>query len=549
MSSTIAESWVNHPIPVEQSAVAAPTDLLEGPLAPSASALRRLRDWIARRGFDLIPAGVALTVISAIVWGTFFVPLPLAIALLAFHAYWLFRSATIGVFAIVGYARVRKHRRIDWRARYERERHRAAGNVLQWDDVRHLIIIPTYLETVEKLRTTLDAVAAQRQPDRIYVCLAMEELDPDAPEKAAILCEEYRGRFADIYATLHPGDLPGEVRGKSSNEAWASVVSKTLLIDERGLDIDHFTVTSCDADCVFPPAYFDCLTYKFAIDENRYRRFWQSPIFLYNNIWDVPAPLRVPTALGGLNHLSRLAQPLSVVFPQSCYSLSFRMADEVGHWDVDVVPEDWHMFLKCFYATNGETKVERLFLPVYNDGVRSHSYWGTFRSHYEQARRHAWGCSDIPYALRNTFAHPEIPLHRRAVRLWALWQNHILWSTQWFLVTVPGFLFAGLLFQIPGTEPALHIGGFMPGMPEWFADTSRMVLQPCLTTLVLLVILDTIVRPKRPAGFPRRLYPAQFLQWFLMAPITFLFMALPALEAQIRLALGKRLEYKVTEKA
>ncbi len=525
------------------------------PVAPAATAITDvrggLRGWIARRGFDLVPASVAFAVITSLLWGTFFVPTALAVALVAFHAYWLFRSATTGVFALVGYRRVRAHRRIDWRARYDTEMATAApdAGILAWDDVRHLIIIPTYLETIEKLRPTLDAIANQRQPDRIYVCLAMEELDPDAAEKAAILCGEYRGRFADIYATLHPGDLPGEVRGKSSNEAWASVVSKQMLIDERGLDIDMFTVTSCDADCIFPPTYYDCLTYMFATNPERYVRFWQSPVFLYNNIWDVPAPLRVPTALGGLNHLSRLTQPFSIVFPQSCYSLSYRLANDVGHWDVDVVPEDWHMFLKCFYATNGEAKVERMFLPVYNDGVRAHSYWRTFRNHYDQARRHAWGCSDIPYALKQSFAHPDIPLRRRGIRLWALWQNHILWSTQWFLVTVPGFLFAGLLFQVPGTDPALHIGGFMPGMPGWFADTSRLVLQPCLATLVLLVVLDAIVRPRRPTTFSRWLLPVQFVQWTLMAPITFIFMAMPALEAQIRLALGKRLEYRVTEKA
>jgi hypothetical protein len=34
-----------------------------------------------------------------------------------------------------------------------------------------------------------------------------------------------------------------------------------------------------------------------------------------------------------------------------------------------------------------------------------------------------------------------------------------------------------------------------------------------------------------------------------MAVITFFSSALPALDAQVRLALGKRLEYKVTEKA
>jgi hypothetical protein len=35
----------------------------------------------------------------------------------------------------------------------------------------------------------------------------------------------------------------------------------------------------------------------------------------------------------------------------------------------------------------------------------------------------------------------------------------------------------------------------------------------------------------------------------MMAAVAFLFGALPALDAQVRLALGRRLEYKVTEKA
>jgi hypothetical protein len=45
------------------------------------------------------------------------------------------------------------------------------------------------------------------------------------------------------------------------------------------------------------------------------------------------------------------------------------------------------------------------------------------------------------------------------------------------------------------------------------------------------------------------LYPVQFVQWLLLAPITLFFTCLPAVDAQARLALGRRLEYKVTEKA
>ena len=57
--------------------------------------------------------------------------------------------------------------------------------------------------------------------------------------------------------------------------------------------------------------------------------------------------------------------------------------------------------------------MEPIFLPVGNDGVRVKGYFKTFWEHYQQARRHCWGAGDIPYAIRQFFAHPEIPLLRR----------------------------------------------------------------------------------------------------------------------------------------
>jgi hypothetical protein len=64
-----------------------------------------------------------------------------------------------------------------------------------------------------------------------------------------------------------------------------------------------------------------------------------------------------------------------------------------------------------------------------------------------------------------------------------------------------------------------------------------------------MIILDGLSRPRRPKQWPIWLYPVQYVQWFLMAFITFFTSALPGVDAQARLAIGKRLEYRVTEKA
>src|SRR5262249_42732854 len=152
-------------------------------------------------------------------------------------------------------------------------------------------------EPPEILRRTLASLAAQEVAHQLVVVLALEEREQEAPLKARRLMREFAGRFAAFRFTLHPAGLPGEVVGKSSNENFAARETKRWLVDEQGHPLDAVTVTSCDADTVFHPRYFSCLTYKFCTDAQRYRRFWQSPILLNNNIWQSPAPLRVGSAL------------------------------------------------------------------------------------------------------------------------------------------------------------------------------------------------------------------------------------------------------------
>ncbi len=515
----------------------APTLDLERAL-PKLGGIATSRWALFKRALEIAPALIAFTVITSLVWGPVFIPLPFALFVTAFHAFWLYRAHMTGTHAFKGYRLLRRHARTDWRKAYEE--HRASGApCLEWDDIYHIVIIPNYTEGLEKLRKCLDSLAAQEVASHIIAVLALEEREGEAARtRARVLIEEYKDRLGGIFDTYHPWGIPGEVAGKSSNENWAARRAKERLVDQAGFNIDHLTITSCDADTVFDRKYFSCLTYKFATDPNRYRRFWQAPIFYYNNIWDVPAPLRLQHGLSGLNHLGRLSRSfLRMNFPQSTYSLSLRMAHEVGYWDPDVIPEDWHMFLKCFYSLNGEVDTETMFTPLYMDGIRSRSYLRTFPNYFDQVRRHAWGCTDIPYAAEQVLRRRHIPWRRRLGRLWALCQSHILWSTQWFLVTggraVPLFLMSQGLAD----------------MPSWFPDTSRWLLAPCAGPLLLMIVLDTIMRPKRPATFHWWLFPVQYAQWFFMAVITFFTSALPALDAQQRLARGRRLEYRVTEKA
>ena len=279
---------------------------------PSSPAVIETRPWprAAVRALEILPGAVALFLISYLIWGYVLFPGWVAATLLVFDAYWLWKSWTIGYHVIKGTRIMRRFQKLTGATEYEQTVMRGLpfNNAVAWEDVRHVVIIPNYKESESKLRQTLTAMAATLGArENVIPVLAMEEAEAGAALKAQALVTEFAGQFHDFLVTYHPYGLPGEVRGKSSNEAWAAKETVADLCERRGLDINHLTVTSCDADTLFPPQYFECLTYHFATDPRRYRRFWQAPIFFYNNIWQVPAPLRVPNAIAGLVHLCRLS--------------------------------------------------------------------------------------------------------------------------------------------------------------------------------------------------------------------------------------------------
>ena len=495
------------------------------------------REHAFRRCLEIAPAAITWSVITMLFWGGLAFPVALALAVLAFDLYWFARSFSTAFHGIQGYWRVKANNRIDWRAEYQKALD--DGKVLvPWEEVHHAVIIPNYQERLEKLRRTLERLAAQEDASwQITVVLAMEGREEDAQEKASALVAEFGQSFARIFATFHPPALPGEVPGKSSNEAWAARETKQRLVDELGYDLGNITVTSCDADSLFHPRYFSCLTYKFCTNEQRHRRFWQAPILQYNNIWDVPMPIRVVAVLSNVNFIAELAKGHKRVFPQSTYTLSLQMADDVGYWDPDVIPEDWHMFLKCYFHLGGSVETEPVFLPVGSDAVHAAGYWQSLVQRYKQAKRHAWGADDIAYAVRESLLHPEIPLWSRLRSLGTLLENHLVWSTHWFILTLGGAVPAVL-------APALKELTPFAGLPQLVS----LILTACLGPFFIVVGLDLFMRPKPPKGYKRWFVPVTHLQWFLLPITSAIFATLPALHAQTQLALGKALAYEVTEK-
>lgn len=482
------------------------------------------------RALEILPGFVSWNLILFPYWGIFVIPDIVAYFILLFNVYWFYQSLQIAVSSVISHTRIQAAKIYDW-----------MGDVRgfpDWQKVQHVIIIPTFKEPIHILERTLTSLAEQEFPTKqIIPVLAMEGKEPlqDREAKWKILNDKFGKTFGHLFMTVHNLEM-GEVSGKASNERFAAIWIKENFIDPNRLDLDYFTVTSCDADHKFHPKHFANLAYQFLDNPQRYKRFWQPAVMFYNNIWEIPAVTRVPNTLMSIWNLSQLPRRDRLINAQN-YSLSFKLLHEVDYWDPDKIPEDWGIFFKAFYKMRGGIEVEPIYLPLLADAPQSTSLWKTIQSQYQQLQRWAWGASDDPWIIKDYFLVPGIPFWDKTMRLIYVVWSHFLWPVNWFLITL------GL------TLPTFFNPAFgRTALGYTVPKLSSFILTASLLFLVTTFVIDNFYKPKRPKEFS--IFRALLTPFeFILMPITgFFFSALPGIDAHTRLMLGKYIEYRVTEK-
>jgi len=483
-----------------------------------------------RRELEVLTGVLTWALLTAPIWGALLAPAQLIVFLLVFNAYWLYKSASMTLAALIGYRRLIDGQRRNWLG--------ACRAQPGWQRIQHLVVIPTYREPPEVLEVMLDHLAGQDFPrENTWVVLAFEERDEGARERAARLVEQFEGRFARLWVTYHP-DREGELRGKSSNLAYSVRWAKRELVDELHVDLQDVVVTVCDADSRLHTRYLSALTAQFLAHPLRRYRIWQPALMFYSNVWRIPALAQISAGLYSVWQLSRLAARYKLV-TQSTYSLGLATADEVGYWDVDVIPEDSRMFFKVFFALSHEeeVRVEPIFLPVMADAAEGSDFWKTMANHYRQTRRWAWGASDIPYVVEGSLAATGVPLWPRLRRAGFYVEEHIVWPTHWFLLTLAAKL-------VPFLAPAFV---YTPTM-VWMTELSASLLMACLPCLATIAWIDHRLRPARPEPAAWWSGLVGVASWILTPVVGLVLTALPAVDAHTRLLLGRYMHYQVTEK-
>lgn len=480
------------------------------------------------RFLEVIPPLIAVFLISVPFWGSFVFPVFLSYFIIFFDIYWLYKSLNLAICSFFAARMIKQAEKTDWMV--------LAVPQENFEKVHHIAVIPTYKESITKLMETIDSIQGQTFPThQLHIMLAFEKREEEAQEKASTLLSHYKNVFGEMYATFHP-DVPNEVKGKSSNQAYAAKEAYKILVEEKKMDISFMTISSVDADSIFDEQYFACLTYKFLTHKERTLAFFQSANVYYNNFWKVPASTRVISFFGSLSRASLLVQPLRLI-PNSTYTLSFKLLSDIGYWDTDVIPEDYRTFFKAFFAKKGRVTVDPIFLKTSMDCPQSLTYFGSLMNKYQQERRWSWGISDDAIFIKWWLTVKDVPFLKKTYLVSNVILDHIMWPVNWFLITIA----ANLVVFLNPVFSRTSLGYTLPHL-------SGFILTICLFALFMMIYVDFDLRSNKFASPPKMkqfIFPLEFM---LMPIAGFFLSTIPALMSHVQLIRGKRLEYKVTEK-
>ncbi|RUS13994.1 glycosyl transferase family group 2-domain-containing protein [Endogone sp. FLAS-F59071] len=270
----------------------------------------------------------------------------------------------------------------------------------------HAFIIPNYAEPEALLRDTIKRLANHRNAQTNYVViLAMEASEAAYQTKAQSLQNHFLNHFLHFIVTVHPSGIPGEARGKGSNVAYAARTAAQEMI-RRGVEKRRVIFTVSDSDSAIPELYVKEVDKAMSQAEDPYTTICCPPIFFSRNAMDVPAAVRVTDTTWSIMVMQNLSNSRGINFPCSNYSLSMVLAERVGYWDVDAdaVGEDLHMWLKCFFKTDGAARTVPIYVPINLTNVQTTGYVSNIYARYIQATRHMNGVADVAYTLKSAFA-------------------------------------------------------------------------------------------------------------------------------------------------
>lgn len=279
-------------------------------------------------------------------------------------------------------------------------------------EMYHIVVLPVYQEPLDVIEMTIQTLAEQTVHERIIVVLGMEEKTPARESMEHALNKTHGTVFYKLIYSVHPSGLPNEVPGKCSNENWALKVALEELYEGQVpqfhaehmyqsvsgsmLDPTMITVTSCDADTIFPSMYFEYLERDRPRSKCPHQCIWQAPIFY---TWGMP-PFYVR-----VTGLFRPFMQMGWIIPHKIqnngiYSCMLelcllKVANGCGFFfEPSYQMEDVHFMVDCQIATGGHTELRPIYLPLIAGPTCGATTWMQIQEWAKQAQRWTIGAAE-----------------------------------------------------------------------------------------------------------------------------------------------------------
>lgn len=521
------------------------------------------------RFFEMLPALLSYTLLLTPILLSIWNPLVATIFILGYIIMWFVKAIAMAYRTVQGYKLLQLARNVDWRRRLDDledidkalHDYHAAKHASEWRSTQHyrnlctvaasrdlyyrpsevynVIMLPMYKEGYDVVEETIHSILKSNYDMKhVIFILAYEGRAGEQTEDIAErLVKKYKSKFFYAEAVKHPR-MPNEVAGKGGNITFAARKLEKF-IKKEGIDPDKVIVTTLDADNRPDPQFLSYVTYEYIIDlDHKYRAY--QPISVYmNNIWDVPAPMRV-LATGNSFWTIINAQRPHMLRNFSSHAQGMASLIDTDWWSVRTIVEDGHQYWRSYFRFDGNYEVTPIYVPIHQDAVLDVTYWKTIKAQFVQLRRWAYGASDVAYVADKGFRRDsKIPFLAFFGRFLRLLESHVSWATASIIIAfgawAPLFLSSEANRSIVAHELPIIASGLQ---------------QVAMVGLFISIFLAFKMLPPRPERYKRHRNIFMILQWAIM-PITSIgYGSAAAFYSQTRLLLGKYLDkFDVTVKA
>lgn len=507
----------------------------------TAQDLKNPKEKTIFRIFEIFPGALSWVTLFLAIILSWLRPFWISYFILIFIIYWLVRTIYLAFHLRTGFVRMKESEKIDWLKKLEDlpATNYSLPTIESWKDIYHLVLLPNYKEPYEVIKEGLESIISSDFPkEKIAIVLSFEEkAGSERRIVAKRIKNEFKGKFFKLLVTFHPANLPDEIPGHGSNDAWAAKEAKEKIFDPICIPYENIIVSSFDVDTKVFPKYFSCLTWHYLISKNPTQASFQ-PVPLYNNnIWQAPMISRVFSFSSTFWQIMCQERPEKLI-TFSGHAMSFKALVDVGFKQRNIVSDDSRIFWQCFFKYDGDYRVVPIFYPISMDANVAKTFWKTILNLYKQQKRWAYGVGDISYLLFGFIKNKKISLRKKISWGFQLIEGHWSWAV------APILIFSlGLLPIFLGNEEFTHsmVAYSLPKL------TSRM-MTIAMIGLVGSVYFSLLLLPPKPPEYGKIKYLIFIFGWFLVPTTMIFFSSLPALDAQTRLVFGKYMGFWVTPK-